>query len=115
MSAIVIAKAIPAERIAEIRRVIAHGPFVSGRDTAVGGASLVKNNRQLERDSPASKKAIELLVGALDANTAFREATWPQAIMTPIFARYETGMGYGHHIDGALMGEPPNTIRCDIA
>src|SRR5579859_4053521 len=115
MSAIVVANAVPAEQVAEIRRIMADGPFVSGKDTAVGGAAVVKNNLQLAPESPASKKAVGLLLKALDANPAFRDATWPQAVMTPMFARYEPGMEYGHHIDGAFMGEPPNTIRCDIA
>ena len=115
MSAIVIEGAIPAERVALIRSTIAGGPFVPGSQTAVGGAAKLKNNLQLAPDSRAAQQAVALLVETLQVNAAFQAATWVDAVMTPLFARYEPGMTYGNHIDGAIMGEPPMTIRCDIA
>lgn len=115
MSAIIIEDALAPEVLAQIRAVLVGGRFVPGSQTAVGGAATVKNNLQLAPDSPAAARAAELLVGALQGCQAFQSATWTDAMMTPLFARYEVGMTYGNHIDGALMGEPPMMLRCDIA
>jgi PKHD-type hydroxylase len=115
VSAIVIEGALSPDVLSRVRGVIAGGPFVAGRQTAVGGAARIKNNLQLASDSPAAATAAEILVGALQGNGAFQSATWPDAVMTPLFVRYEPGMTYGNHIDGALMGEPPMMLRCDIA
>ena len=77
MSAIVLAGAIPAEVIAQIRARLAGARFVPGRETAVGGAAVVKHNLQLARGEPAEERAVELLVGALQAHAQFQAATWP--------------------------------------
>jgi PKHD-type hydroxylase len=115
VSAIILEGVLSHDVLSQIRAAIAGGTFVPGSQTAVGGAALLKKNLQLAPDSPAATKAAELLVGALQGNAAFQSATWADAMMTPLFARYETGMTYGNHIDGALMGEPPMMLRCDVA
>jgi PKHD-type hydroxylase len=115
VSAIVLPGVVPAEIVAEIRARIGGGRFVDGRETAIGGAAAIKNNRQLSRDDPGEARAVELLMGALQAHPLFQEATWPDAMMRPQFCRYQPGMRYADHIDGAIMGQPPDLIRCDIA
>jgi PKHD-type hydroxylase len=115
VSAIIIEGALSPDVLSQIRAALAGGTFVAGSQTAVGGAALRKNNLQLAPDSPPAVKAAELLVGSLQDNAAFQSATWADAMMTPLFARYEPGMTYGDHIDGALMGEPPMMLRCDVA
>jgi PKHD-type hydroxylase len=115
VSAIVLAGVVPLEIVTQIRARISGGRFVSGRETATGGAKSIKHNLQLTGNDPAEGRAVELLVGALQAHPLFQVATWPDAMMRPMFCRYQAGMRYGDHIDGAIMGEPPNLIRCDIA
>jgi PKHD-type hydroxylase len=115
MSAVVLARAIPAEILAQIRECTSRGRFAPGRATAVGGAASSKHNLQLSHDDPAERRAVELLVGALQGHALFQEVTWPDAMMRPLFCRYQPGMRYGDHVDGALLGEPPNLLRCDIA
>lgn len=115
MSAIFIEKVIAGEALTLIRETVAGGPFVPGSGTAVGGAARVKDNLQLSPQSPAAATAAQLLVEALNRSAAFQAATWIDAMMTPIFSRYETGMTYGDHIDGAIMGQPPDLVRCDVA
>jgi PKHD-type hydroxylase len=115
VSAIIVEKAIPRDAVSQIRSSIARGPFLPGKTTAVGGAAIAKNNLQLSPDSPAAADATEILVTALDANVAFKTATWIDAMMPPLFCRYEPGMRYGDHIDSAIMGDPPMALRCDIA
>jgi len=115
VSAIVLPGAVPAGIVTQIRARISGGRFVSGRETATGGAKSIKHNLQLAGGDAAEARAVELLVGALQAHALFQVATWPDAMMRPMFCRYQAGMGYGDHIDGAIMGEPPDLIRCDIA
>lgn len=115
VSAIVIAGGVPSEIVSGIRSAIAAGPFISGKVTAVGRAVTIKDNLILAPDAPATARASDLLVGALQANPFFQAATWPEAMRQPFFCRYEVGMKYGDHVDGALMGDAPSQIRCDIA
>ncbi len=115
MAAIVLPGAIPAEIVVEIRARIAEGRFVLGRETAVGDAAELKHNLQLASNDPAEERAVQLLAGTLQASPLFQAAAWPDAMMRPMFCRYQVGMAYGDHIDGAIMGKPPDLLRCDVA
>jgi len=115
MSAIVIKNALAPEAVAQIRAAMDRGPFISGKATAVGGAVGLKDNLLLAPESPAGARALELLAGALEAHSGFQTAAWPEAMMRPHFCRYEVGMGYGAHVDAAIMGEAGALIRCDVA
>jgi PKHD-type hydroxylase len=115
MSAIAIRRVLSDEQLQAIRSTIAGGPFVDGAQTAVGGAATGKHNLQLAPTSDASTKAGELLVAGCRESSTFLAATWVEAMMAPMFCRYEPGMTYGNHIDGAFMGEAPDQLRCDIA
>ena len=115
MSAIVLAGIIPANVLTQIRTRLAAGKFISGKLSAVGKASAIKDNLLLSPDSPGAGEIAELLAGALQTNAAFQTATWPDAMLRPLICRYDVGMTYGDHVDAAIMGESPDQIRCDIA
>jgi PKHD-type hydroxylase len=115
VSAIVIAGVIPPDVVAQIRARLASGTFTSGKTTAVGRAKAIKENLILAPDSKPALEAVELLVGALKASQPFQAATWPDAMLRPLFCRYSLGGRYGDHVDGAMMGEPAAQVRCDIA
>jgi PKHD-type hydroxylase len=91
------------------------GPLISGKTTAVGRAQSIKENLILAPDSSGSAQAVELLVGALKAIPAFQAAAWPEAMLRPLFCRYGVGMKYGDHVDGAIMGDATEQVRCDVA
>jgi PKHD-type hydroxylase len=101
--------------VAQIRARMERGPLVSGKITAIGRAQAIKNNLILSPDSQSSAEAVELLVGALKANPAFQAAAWPEAMLRPMFCRYGVGGQYGDHVDGAIMGDANEQVRCDIA
>jgi PKHD-type hydroxylase len=115
MSAIILASAVPAEIVAQIRAWLSQARFVDGSATAIGGAARFKHNLQLTREDPVERRAVELLVSALQGHALFQEAAWPDAMMRPLFCRYQPGMRYGDHVDGAMLGQPPELIRCDVA
>src|SRR5439155_17185336 len=75
----------------------------------------LKNNLLLAPDSARALEAADLLAAALQASPAFQLAAWPDAMLRPQLCRYEVGMTYGDHVDAAIMGQPPESIRCDIA
>lgn len=102
-----------AAQLAELRRHLEAGIFVDGRRTAGAAARLVKNNLQLDASTPAYKSAAGLVMAALQANETFQSAALPRAMSGPLFSRYETGMGYGAHVDNALMRGPD--LRSDLA
>ncbi len=115
MSAIVLPGILPANVLAQIRSRMATGTFISGKSSAVGRAVAIKDNLLLAPDSPAAIEAADLLGGALQSSPAFQTAVWPEAMLRPLLCRYDVGMSYGDHVDGAIMGEAPEHIRCDIA
>ena len=115
MSTIVLPGAVPAKVIEQIRARMAAGPFVSGKLSAVGRAAAIKNNLLLAPDSASAAGAVELLAGALQTSVPFQVAAWPEAMMQPMFCRYEVGMGYGDHVDAAIMGEAPSQLRVDVS
>lgn len=115
MSAIVLPGVVPANTIAQIRKLMAIGPFISGKASAVGRAVSIKDNLLMAPNSPGEREAVDLVTGALQASTAFQVAAWPEAMLRPQICRYEVGMTYGDHVDGAIMGQAPDHIRCDVA
>jgi len=115
VSAIVLPGLVPAPVLAKIRALLAIGPFVSGKTTAVGGAASIKENLILALESPTEREAVDLLAGALQTNGPFQFAAWPDAMMRPMFCRYEVGGRYGDHVDAAIMGEAGSQLRCDVA
>src|SRR5262245_13031114 len=115
MSAIVLASAVPPEVVVRIRALMESGPLISGKATAVGRAQAIKDNLVLSPESKPATEAVDLLVDALKANPAFQAAVWPEAMLRPMFCRYGVGMKYGDHVDGAIMGDANEQVRCDIA
>ncbi|MBL8268732.1 Fe2+-dependent dioxygenase [Steroidobacter sp.] len=109
-----IADVLSAEQLREVRRLLAEQPYQSGSKTAGWAATLVKNNEQLDPKGKHFEKLQQLIVAALAANEVFTLAAMPKALRPITFSRYTSGMGYGDHVDNALMGEG-NRIRSDLS
>ncbi len=109
-----IPKVVPADQLGEIQSAIQSGAFISGKSSAVGTAARAKNNLQLAPQTNEARRATQLLLAALRASTTFQAASYPAAMTTPCFCKYEPGMSYGDHIDSPIMGGTP-MLRCDIA
>lgn len=89
-------------------------PFIEGRQTAGWAAAGVKENLQLSGDADDYAAMQATVTGALAANRVFTMAAMPKAMRPILFSRYLPGMGYGQHVDNALMGEAPQ-VRVDLA
>jgi PKHD-type hydroxylase len=101
-----------AERILQ---ALATHRFVDGKATAQGPARDVKHNLQAERSGHSLSALDALVSSALSANSLFQAFAFPRRVRPPIFSRYEPGMAYGEHVDGAIMHDNGNALRADLA
>lgn len=104
---------LDAETAADLRRILAEAPFEPGRKTAGWAAREAKENLQVDGASPAYSAVAQRVSRALSANETFQSAALPRALTRIIISRSDVGMGYGTHVDNALMGDPP--LRTDLA
>lgn len=109
-----IGNVLNAQQLQQVRKLLVDQPFESGSRTAGWSAALVKNNQQLEPSAHNYGKLQKLTVDALTGNEVFALAAMPKAMRPILFSRYQAGMGYGDHVDNALMGENPR-IRSDLS
>ena len=103
---------LDAEALHAVRSALEGATFADGRHTAGWHAARVKHNLQAAHDGAAQR-----VQQALMAHELFRAAALPARVRTPMFSRYATGMGYGRHMDDALMvaGDGQGTLRADVA
>ena len=87
--------------------------FIDGSTTAGWAARNVKNNLQLIGNGAEAQQIEGIVQKALARNNLFLSAALPKSISKVLVSKSLAGMGYGQHVDNALMGNPP--IRTDIA
>ena len=106
---------LTADELALAQRELAAAEWSDGRGTAGHQSTLVKHNRQLAEDAPVAQRLAKLVLQALARSEVFTRAALPQRVFTPLFNRYEPGMGYGDHVDGALRNHAGGVGRTDIS
>jgi PKHD-type hydroxylase len=91
--------------------------WVDGRATAGHQGTLVKSNLQLAEDSPVAREFGDMVLAALERNPLFISAALPSRVYPPMFNRYEGGMQFGSHVDGAVRLVPGTglKIRTDLS
>jgi PKHD-type hydroxylase len=94
------------DEVAKIRGVLEGTQWVDGRATAGDQAAKVKNNLQVPLDSPAGQELGQIVLRALAGNAKFMTAALPLRVLPPMFNRYDTGMKFGAHVDGAIRAIP---------
>jgi PKHD-type hydroxylase len=99
--------------LVRVQELAAIGTFEDGRATAGWSAKLVKNNRQLQPGSKGYEEVVSLIVGAVSECHTLRIAALPRTFRPPVISRCDVGMGYGPHVDDALMGQP--MVRADLS
>ena len=105
------------EELAHIRRVLESTEWVDGRVTAGDQAVKVKKNLQVPIDAPAAQELGQIILRALGANPTFMTATLPLRVLPPMFNRYNEGMTFGAHVDGAIRAIPGTgqRMRTDVS
>ncbi|MCU7942983.1 MAG: Fe2+-dependent dioxygenase [Candidatus Thiodiazotropha sp. (ex Cardiolucina cf. quadrata)] len=99
----------------KIGQILAQAEFVDGKLTAGKAAQRVKNNQELKGEPRQMELLIRILTSAMANNETFRSAVLPYRMADPIFARYQSGMTYGDHVDDPLMGLSGQRFRSDVS
>ena len=112
-----IPQVLTAEELANVRERLAKASWVDGRVTAGHQNVKVKSNLQLAEDSQDARELGAIVMRGLERNTLFMSAALPRHVYPPMFNRYEPGMNFGTHIDGAIrqIGATSQRIRTVIS
>ncbi|TWB40639.1 Fe2+-dependent dioxygenase [Nitrospirillum pindoramense] len=106
-----IPQVLSAEEVATVRRMIEVAAVVDGRVTAGDQAARAKHNLQLPEGSAAAREAGDIILRALGRNALFNSAALPLRVLPPLFNRYDVGMRFDTHVDGAVRAVPNVGIR----
>jgi PKHD-type hydroxylase len=92
-------------------------PWVDGRATAGHQGAPVKKNRQIDETSPMARELGGLVLTELERNALFISAVLPHRVYPPMFNRYDEGMHFGTHVDGAVRMIPGTgqKLRTDLS
>ncbi|CAG4908861.1 Fe2+-dependent dioxygenase [Paraburkholderia gardini] len=91
--------------------------WVDGRATAGYQGAPVKRNQQIAEGSPIAAEMGEIIVASLERHPVFISAGLPNKLYPPLFNRYEGGMHFGSHVDGAIRLVPGHgaRVRTDLS
>jgi PKHD-type hydroxylase len=109
---------LPPEAVSAIRSRLdeAGDAWVDGRATAGYSGAPVKHNRQIAEHSPIARELGETIVAAIERHPLFISAALPNQVYPPLFNRYEPGMTFGSHVDGAVRVLPNGMkLRTDVS
>jgi len=90
------------EEVVHCRRVLESSPWVDGRVTAGQQAAKSKFNLQIPVESQEAAELGDLVLRALGRSPVFNSAVLPLRVLPPMFNRYDVGMRFGAHVDGAI-------------
>ncbi len=99
------------DEVARCRAVLESSPWVDGKSTAGEQAASAKFNLQIPEGSPAAREAGDIILRALGRAAAFTSAALPLRVLPPMFNRYDAGMKFEAHVDGAIRAVPGAGIR----
>ena len=91
--------------------------WVDGRATAGHQGAPVKRNQQLAEGSAIARELGDAILAALERHPLFISAVLPNRVYPPLFNRYERGMEFGPHVDGAIriVGSHGARVRTDVS
>jgi len=106
-----IAGVLTPDEVRRCRSIVEASPWVDGRATAGEQAAETKHNLQIPEDSKEAREAGEIILRALGRNPTFSSAALPLRVLPPMFNRYDMGMTFGAHVDGAIRAVPGAGMR----
>lgn len=108
---VAIADVLTAEEVKRCRTALEEAAWVDGAVSAGQQAAAAKHNLQIPEGSPAAREAGEIILRALGRNGMFNSAALPLRVLPPMFNRYDVGMKFGAHVDGAIRAIPGAGMR----
>lgn len=100
----------PAE-VAHCLSALSGANWIDGRVTAGPQSALAKNNLQIPEDAPQARELGDMILRALGRSAVFNAAALPLRVFPPLFNRYDSGMGFGAHVDNAIRHVPGAGMR----
>jgi PKHD-type hydroxylase len=94
------------DEVVHIRKTLEQVAWVDGKATAGELAAKAKFNLQIPEGSPAARECGEIILRSLARNPIFNSAAMPLRVLPPMFNRYDTGMKFDAHVDGAIRAIP---------
>lgn len=90
--------------------------WVDGRVTAGYSGAPVKRNQQIAEHTPIARELGDVILSAIERHPLFISAALPNQVYPPLFNRYEGGMKFGSHVDGAVRVLPNGVkLRTDVS
>jgi len=99
--------------IQRLRELAKKLTFVDGRVSNPG--NVAKKNLQVDVQDPAYNESVQILVNAAKRSRDFRDFALPMRFAPPLLCKYEPGMQYGVHTDGAYVRVPGGQLRTDVS
>ncbi|HYD16026.1 MAG TPA: Fe2+-dependent dioxygenase [Hyphomicrobium sp.] len=106
-----IAEVLKPDEVVAIRDMLEQSAWVDGKVTAGEQAARAKRNLQIREGSDTAIKAGDIILRALGRNSLFNSAALPMRVLPPMFNRYDVGMKFDAHVDGAIRAVPGAGIR----
>lgn len=104
------------DEVAHCRKILEAAAWVDGKTSAGEQAREVKKNLQVAMNSPEFQEMGEVILHALGRNQLFNSLALPLRVRSPMFNRYDVGMSYGAHVDGAIHNVPGQPrMRADLS
>ncbi|WP_395062965.1 Fe2+-dependent dioxygenase [Paraburkholderia silvatlantica] len=106
------------EQVRTLRARLDHADdaWVDGRATAGWSGAPVKRNVQVAEHTPIARELGDMVLAAIERNPLFISAALPNQVYPPLFNRYEGGMTFGSHVDGAVRVLPNGVkLRTDVS
>lgn len=97
--------------VVQCRTILESSLWVDGKVTAGEQAATAKFNLQIPEGSPAAMQAGDIILRALGRNPIFTSAALPLRVLPPMFNRYDAGMKFEAHVDGAIRAIPGAGMR----
>jgi PKHD-type hydroxylase len=108
-----VANVLSVEQLADVCAALDSGPFNAGLESTEWAAQSVKRTLRLDTHCPAHERLSHLVRNALSTNETIQAAALPHTFSAMHFGRADPGMGYGPHVDSAVIGTP--RLRTDLA
>jgi len=97
--------------VTHCRVTLENAAWIDGNATAGEQAALAKHNLQIPEDSETARALGDIILRALGRSALFTSAALPLRVLPPMFNRYDTGMKFADHVDGAVRGMGPSGLR----
>ena len=104
---------LTAEEVQAVAQLARQTQFIDGRRS--NPHNTTKNSVVGEPADPQGQRASQIALAAFQRSEAARDFVFPQRVAIPQFARYETGMNYGPHVDAAFLAVGAQPLRSDVS